>query len=130
MRYPLHSSPALRCVCVFSFAALFFIAGCGKLNAWYAQRNQPENPHSVTISWAPSVSPVAGYHVYRASPPAPPVRVTVNLVSGTQFTDKTVDGGRTYLYYVTSVDFKGMESDASKKVEVTVPATVTPPAKQ
>ncbi len=92
-------------------------------------RNEPDNPHSVTISWTASKSLVAGYNVYREYQLSGPVRLTLRLVSGTQYTDKTVAAGRTYSYYVTSVDLRGIESKPSEKVSVTVPTTVTPPAK-
>jgi fibronectin type 3 domain-containing protein len=131
MRKPFHSSPALRGLFLFFFVALSLLAGCGKLRRWYnsAQKEQ-DNPHSVTIAWAASNSQVAGYNVYRSSPPSGPVRLTVRIVSGTQYIDKTVEAGRTYTYSVTSVDFKGIESIASKDITVTVPTAVTPPAKQ
>jgi len=52
------------------------------------------------------------------------------MVSGTQYIDKTVEGGRTYIYSVTTVDVNGVESKPSDNITVTVPTTVTPPAKQ
>jgi fibronectin type 3 domain-containing protein len=95
----------------------------------YAQK-EPEKPHSVTISWMPSVSRVAGYNVYRASPPNGPVKLTPKIVSGTHYIDKAVEAGRTYTYSVTSVDFKGAESAPSGIFTVTIPTTAAPPAKQ
>ena len=68
--------------------------------------------------------------MYRESPPSAAVKLTTGLVSGTQYTDKTVEAGHTYLYYVTSVDSKGVESKPSAKIKVTIPTTVAPPAKQ
>ena len=131
MRIPFHSSLALRGFCLFSFVALSLFAGCGKLRSWYAQTQKGSvNPHSVTLSWTASKSPVAGYYVYRASPLSGPVNLTNSIVSGTQYIDRTAGAGQTYSYFVTSVDSKGIEGKPSENITVTVPTTVTPPAKQ
>jgi hypothetical protein len=131
MRSLLQSSPGLRGFCLFSFAALSLLAACGKGLSGDAQKPaEPVNPHSVTISWIASPSAVAGYNVYRSSGSSNPVRLTNGIVSGTQYTDRTVEAGKTYSYYVTSVDSKGAESQPSSKITATVPATVTPPAKK
>ena len=108
---------------------LSLLAGSGTLRGLHAQKGS-DNPHSVTISWMASTSHVAGYNVYRSSPPGVPVKLTIKPVSGTQYTDKTVEAGHTYLYSVTSVDFKGIESKPSSNVTVTVPESAAPPAKQ
>ncbi len=129
MRRTFHSWPALRGFCLFSFAALSLLAGFGNLRSLHAQK-ESDNPHSVTIDWSASNPPVAGYNVYRVSPPGAPVKLTIKIVSGTQYIDRTVEAGHTYSYTVTAVDFKGIESRPSAKITVTVPSTVTPPAKQ
>jgi len=129
MRSHFHTSKALRGLCLFSFVALWFFAGCGKLRSGNTQK-ESDNPHSVTITWTASKSQVEGYNVYRESQPSGLVKLTTRVVSGAQYTDRTVEAGHTYSYYVTSVDFKGMESSPSEKITVTVPTTVTPPAKQ
>jgi fibronectin type 3 domain-containing protein len=121
MRKSFHRRPALRRFCLFSIAALSLVAGCGKLRDLYAQKESGK-PHSVTINWSASVSRVAGYNVYRASPPGAPAKLTPNLVSGTQYIDKTVEAGDTYTYSVTAVDFKGKESVPSGITTVTIPA--------
>jgi len=129
MKEPFHSSPALWGFWLFFLVALSFVAGCGKLRGSSAQK-EPDNPHSATITWAASVSSVAGYNIYRESQPGGAVKLTSGIVSGTQYTDKTVEAGRTYSYYVTSVDSKGIESRPSGKITVTIPTAVTPTAKQ
>jgi len=115
-----------------SFLALIFLlSGCGRLHSRDLQtETSNNNPHSATISWAPSASPVAGYNVYRTSPPGGPVKLTPKIISATQYTDRTVEAGHTYIYFVTSVDSRGMESSPSMKATVTIPTTVTPPAQQ
>jgi hypothetical protein len=131
MRRIFHSRPALRGFCLFSFAALSLLAGCGgKLIGESQTPAAPANPHSVTINWTVSKSPVAGYNVYRASPPGAPIKLTVRIVSETQYTDRTVEAGHTYSYAVTAVDFKGRESKPSANITVSVPTTTPPPAKQ
>jgi hypothetical protein len=137
MRKPSHSSPAARRVCLFVFVALSFLAACGKKQHAAVLREappKPVNPHSVTISWTASKSTVHGYNVYRASPPAAAVKITNGIVLGTEYTDHEAQAGQTYTYFVTSVDFKGVESKPSPKVTATVPTTVAlpanPPAKQ
>jgi fibronectin type 3 domain-containing protein len=42
-------------------------------------------------------------------------------VSGTTFTDNTVQAGVTYFYVVTAVDATGTESVNSNEVSVTIP---------
>ena len=126
-----HYSPALRCYCLFSLAGLSLFAGCGKMRSWYANaQSQPGNPHSVTIGWTASKSSVAGYNVYRVSPSGDTVKVSKAIVTETRYTDRTVEPGQTYSYYVKSIDFKGIESAPSGKVMVTIPTKASPSANQ
>jgi len=76
----------------------------------------------VTLSWAASTSPVAGYYVYRISPPGKNyIKLNSEPLTATQYTDPTVEAGHTYTYYVTAVDSKKVESPASKLVSAMVP---------
>lgn len=119
MRTPFHPSAVVRSACLLSLTAVFLFAGCGKVLGWF---HQAGNPHSVTIAWNPSATPVQGYNVYRAaSPSGAPVKLTAKIVTETRYVDRTVEGGRTYSYYVTSVDSKGAESRPSSNITVTVP---------
>ena len=118
---PLSSFRLTRPVLLLSCALLTLLGGCGKLRTWYESRKEPANLHSVTIAWTASPSPVEGYNVYRAAPGGAAARITVRLVPGTRYTDTAVEPGRTYTYYVTSVDFNGTESTPSEKITVTVP---------
>ncbi len=129
MRLPFHSSLALRTFCLFTLGVLSLLTGCGKLRSRFAHK-EAVNPHSATITWAASVSPVAGYNVYRESESKDPVKLTTRIVSGLQYTDNTVEAGHTYSYSVTAVDFKGLEGRPSEKITVTIPWTVPPPAPQ
>jgi fibronectin type 3 domain-containing protein len=126
MKKPLQSLPALRIILLVSLLALPILTGCGRIRRWFT----PANLHSVTIGWTAGNSSIAGYNVYRISQFSGPIRLTTRIVTSTQYIDKDVEAGRTYSYYVTSVDFKGLESLPSQKISVTVPTTVTVPAKQ
>src|SRR5665811_1050664 len=95
MRKPCLPSQSLRIFLALSIVALSCLAGCGKLRTWL----KPENPHSVTIGWTPAKPPVAGYNVYRESQFSGAIKLTTRIVSGTQYTDKTVVADRTYSYY-------------------------------
>ena len=97
------------------------LAGCGRTApASPAVRVQP---HSVTLTWDASVSQVSGYRVYRAtSETAQPVAVAVTPPETTQFTDTSVEPGKTYFYTVTSFDSVNRESEFPEKVSATIPA--------
>ena|SRR5579863_7220076 len=123
MTRPFRFSPARRRTFVVAFAALALLTGCEKLRSWYDSLRGSGHSHSVTIAWTASVSPVQGYNVYRSSPPGPPALVTVRLVTDTSYTDRNVEPGHTYIYYVTSVDSKGAESKPSENITVTVPTS-------
>ena len=128
MRRPLHSSPALRCFCLFALAALSLFAGYGKQLSWYTHaQEKSDSAHSVIITWTASKSSIAGYNVYRFSPSGEPIKISKGIVSETRYVDKSVEPGRTYSYFVKSVDSKGIESKPSKTIIVTVPTSLSPP---
>jgi len=129
MRNPLHPTPTLRFVFLFLWATLSLLVSCQKLRGLVA-RLEPGNPHSVTIGWTASKSPVAGYYVYRETQFSGPIKQTPQIVPETQYVDRNVQAGRTYSYYVTSVDSRGLESKPSERISVTVPTTAASPAKQ
>ena len=63
------------------------------------------------------------YRVYRtARSGAAPEVVGVTPGDTTRFTDTRVEGGHTYLYFVTATDSAGRESGPSEKISATVPA--------
>ena len=97
------------------------LAGCGTLNGMY-QKLKGE-PHSVTITWEPSVSRVAGYNIYRADASGSNfTKLTGQPVFATKYTDLTVEAGKTYTYYVSAVSPNGVESKPSENVTVKVPS--------
>jgi hypothetical protein len=80
-------------------------------------------PHSVTLNWAPSVSTVVGYNVYRGSVSGGPyTRLNPSTDSLTSYTDHGVSGGQTYYYVVTAIDASSIESGFSNQVSVTIPS--------
>ena len=121
MRKPAHNFRFVRVCCIAGFVLLPLVSGCGKFRTFFSP-SAPENPHFVTISWDPSKAPVAGYNVYREYQYSGAQRLTPQLVTQTQYVDGTALAGRTYEYYVTSVDSRGMESKPSERITVTVPA--------
>ena len=81
--------------------------------------------HSVNLSWTASSSPnVAGYNVYRGTASGGPyTKVNSTPVSGTTYTDTTVQPGQTYYYVVTAVDTSNAESAYSSPVQAVVPSS-------
>ena len=96
------------------------LAGCGgKAPASPAVQVQP---HSVTLTWDASVSPVSGYRVYRAtSASAQPVVVAITPANTTQYTDTSVEPGKTYFYAVKAFDSDDQESVFSNRISATIP---------
>lgn len=96
--------------------ACLLLAGCGKFF-----KGEPK-PHSVTITWTASTSPVVGYYIYRAPAPGGAyVKLNSAPVNATQYTDATVEPGHTYAYHVTSVGPNRTESRPSEDISATVP---------
>lgn len=83
----------------------------------------PPVAHSVTLSWAASVSSgVVGYNVFRGSTAGTYSLLTTNSrVSGTTYVDNTVQAGQTYYYVVTSVNSAGTSSGYSNQATAKVP---------
>jgi hypothetical protein len=79
--------------------------------------------HSVSLNWNASTSVVVGYNVYRATISGGPYsKVNSSLISGTSFTDSTVQAGQTYFYVTTAVDSNSNESTYSNEVSATIPS--------
>jgi hypothetical protein len=79
--------------------------------------------HSVSLSWNPSTSAVAGYFVYRGDGSNGTLsKLITSVISTTNFTDSTVVSGQAYNYAVTSVDSNNVESTYSNQTSVTIPS--------
>jgi hypothetical protein len=81
-------------------------------------------PHSVTLSWVASTSAnVAGYNVYRGTSSGGPYTLQTSApISGTSYTDSSVQGGQTVYYVVTSVDNSNNASTYSNEAVAALPA--------
>jgi fibronectin type 3 domain-containing protein len=122
MKSYIHSSRNLRSIFVFTFLFLSVSTGCGRVRRFLSRLQAEDvNYHSVTISWTPAKSDVAGYNVYRDWQSSGPIRLNPQIMQGTQFVDKMALAGHTYTYYVTSVDAGGLESKPSEVITVVVP---------
>jgi fibronectin type 3 domain-containing protein len=78
--------------------------------------------HSVTLSWLPSSSGVAGYYVYRGSQASGPfARLNSSLDTATAYIDSGVTSGQTYYYTTTAVDSNGVQSGYSNVAQAIVP---------
>ena len=78
--------------------------------------------HSVTLTWTPSTSTVAGYNVYGSGVSGGPYsKLDSSIVTTDSYTDSTVQSGQTYYFVVTSVTAAGVESADSAQVSVTIP---------
>ena len=80
--------------------------------------------HSVALAWNPSASSdVVSYNLYRStSSTGSFTKVGSTTSTVLVFTDKTVQGGQTYFYEVTSVDSGGLESASDGPVQVAIPS--------
>jgi len=81
-----------------------------------------EGVASVSLSWNPSTSDVAGYNVYRGTVSGGPYsKLNSSLDSGTRFIDTSVVAAHTYYYVTTAVNSSGQESAYSNQVTVVIP---------
>jgi fibronectin type 3 domain-containing protein len=92
------------------------LSGSGTL----AQTQQ--TTHSVSVTWSPSTSSVAGYNVYRSEVSGGPYSaLESSIVAVDSYTDTNVQSGSTYYYVVKSVTAAGVESADSSQASVSVP---------
>jgi hypothetical protein len=77
---------------------------------------------TVTLTWNPSTSTVAGYRAYRATTSGGPyTSLNASPTSQTRLTDSTVQSGTTYYYVVTSVAADTVESIYSNQAPAAIP---------
>jgi hypothetical protein len=79
--------------------------------------------HSVQLNWAASSSSsVVGYNVYRSTVSGGSfAKIVTSQVSGTSYTDKSVQASTEYYYVVTAVAADGTESSHSNQTSALVP---------
>jgi fibronectin type 3 domain-containing protein len=92
-------------------------------NPGHSDPQTAPHPHSVDLKWKASVSRVVGYNVYRSETDGEPyIKLTSAPVRTTNYTDRSVQSGHTYLYAVTAVDSKGKESVHSNQAKALIPS--------
>lgn len=79
----------------------------------------PPLQHSVALSWSPSVSPGAGYRVYRDDGSG--LFRLSHVIHDLTYTDATVVSGNTYHYAVTAVGSADDESSYSNEATAVIP---------
>ena len=78
--------------------------------------------HSVALSWNPSTSTVTGYNIYRGTQSGGPYsKLNSSLLSGTTYTDASVQSGTTYYYVSTAVNSSNAESAYSNQATAAIP---------
>ena len=78
--------------------------------------------HRVVLRWKASTSRVSGYHVYRSTSSGGPYsKINASLTPSTNFTDDTVQSGKTYFYVIRAANSKGALSRYSNQVKAVVP---------
>jgi len=77
---------------------------------------------SVTLTWDPSTSVVAGYYICRGTLSGGPyTKLNATPLSLTTYIDTTVASGLTYFYVATAVDSSNVESVLSNEISATIP---------
>jgi len=80
---------------------------------------------SVSLTWTASASVVSGYNVYRGNQSGGPyTMVNPSLVTGTTYSDASVQAGQSYYYVATAVNSNNVESAYSNEAQVYVPYPV------
>ena len=77
--------------------------------------------HSVALNWLAGSSQVLGYFVFRGSATSNLSQLNAKAVPSTNYTDRTVVSGQTYVYAVKSIDVGNVLSRFSNVVTVKVP---------
>jgi hypothetical protein len=77
--------------------------------------------HSVLLSWNPAASQTVSYRMYRSTISGSSYGLLASAISGTSYTDQTVQPGTAYYYVVTAVDAAGRESGYSNQIKATIP---------
>jgi len=79
--------------------------------------------HSVTLSWgASSTSGIVGYYLYRSTTAGSGfARLVASPLTALQYTDGSVQSGKTYYYEVTAVNSAGLESARTPEATAVIP---------
>lgn len=83
---------------------------------------QNSSTHTVALTWDPSTSTVVGYNIYRGTQSGGPYSLlNPALLSGTSYTDSSLQSGTTYFYVSTAVDANSLESSYSNEASAAIP---------
>jgi len=83
---------------------------------------QSAQQHTVSLTWVPSTSQVAGYNVYRGTQSGGPyARLNGSLSTNPTYSDSSVQSGLVYYYVATAVDSSAAESGYSGEVTAVIP---------
>jgi len=86
-----------------------------------AYSGQGQKPF-IDLIWAPVTnSDLAGYNVYRSEANGSAIKLNSELVKSPSYRDGTVTSGKTYTYWVSSVDVRKNESQRSEPASETAP---------
>jgi fibronectin type 3 domain-containing protein len=108
-------------------SSLALLSGCAGVSASSKSSPQPPSqttsgPYSVDLSWNPSNSVVIGYNLYRGTVSGGPyARLNPSILSGTTYTDSTIQSGTTYYYVSTSINSDAEESSYSNEASAAIP---------
>jgi Abnormal spindle-like microcephaly-assoc'd, ASPM-SPD-2-Hydin/Fibronectin type III domain len=82
------------------------------------------NEQTVSLSWTASTSSaITGYNIFRATVSGGPyTQLNSAQVTGTTYTDTTVESGTTYYYVATAVNAEGVQSADSNQATAVVPS--------
>lgn len=90
--------------------------------AFSGSGTQTTSTHSVSLTWNPSTSTVAGYNLYRGTQSGGPYsRMNSSLLSATSYDDSAVQSGANYFYVSTAVDASNNESTFSNEATASIP---------
>jgi fibronectin type 3 domain-containing protein len=79
--------------------------------------------HSVALSWGASTTiGIVGYYLYRSTTAGSGfARLVASPLTGFQYTDGSVQSGKTYYYEVTAVNSAGLESASTPEAAAVIP---------
>ena len=108
-------------------SSLALLSGCAGVSS--SSKSSPQSPsstgssgYSVDLAWNPSNSVVIGYNLYRGTVSGGPyARLNSSVLSGTTYTDSTIQSGTTYYYVSTSINSDSEESSYSNEASATIP---------
>ena len=106
---------------------LLMMAGLGGVGSFQATAHatRKAHHHRVHLHWnapTPSAEAVSGYNIYRSDDNGKTFRKVNRLpVAKTEYNDRSVRHGVSYIYLVKSVGHKGAESGPSNKIRLRVP---------